>query len=99
MAIDRRSLDRAADYVRSWLAYRYPYSNLTGYAAAISWRGEVGLNEASGYADLGRGTVLTPGHIFRVASHSKTFTATALMQLAEKERLRLDEPVVSFLPW
>jgi len=99
MVMDRRSLDRAADYLRSWLAYRYPYSNLTGYAVGISWRGEVVLNEACGHADLRRGTALTPSHIFRVASHSKTFTATALMQLAEKGRLRLDEPVVSFLPW
>lgn len=97
--MDRRSLDRAADYLRSWLAYRYPYSSLTGYVAAVSWRGEVVLNEASGYADLARGVPLSPGHIFRVASHSKTFTATALMQLAEKGRLRLDEPLVTFLPW
>ncbi|HTW06379.1 MAG TPA: serine hydrolase domain-containing protein, partial [Acidimicrobiales bacterium] len=99
MATDRGSLDRAADYLRSWLAYRYPYSNLTGYTVAISWRGEVVLNEAYGEADVGEGTALTPGHVFRVASHSKTFTATALMQLAEKERLRLDDRVVSFLPW
>jgi len=97
--MDRRSLERAADYVRSWLAYRYPYSNLTGYVVAISWRGEMIVDEANGQADVVRGSALTPGHIFRVASHSKTFTATALMQLAEKGRLRLDEPVVSFLPW
>jgi D-alanyl-D-alanine carboxypeptidase len=99
MAVDRRSLDRAADYLRSWLAYRYEYSNLTGYVAAISWKGDMVLNEACGLADVGRGTVLEPGHIFRVASHSKTFTATALMQLAEEGRLRLDDPVANFLPW
>ena len=99
MAMDQRSLDRASDYLRSWLAYRYPYSNLTGYTVAISWKGEAVLGEASGYADLGRKTALTPGHIFRVASHSKTFTATALLQLAEKGLLRLDEPVAKFLPW
>ena len=42
---------------------------------------------------------LSPAHIFRVASHSKTFTATALMQLAERGRLRLDDPAAVFLPW
>lgn len=99
MSLDRHSLDRAAGYLHSWLAYRYPGSNLTGYAVAISWRGELVLNEAFGFADMDRREALSPGHIFRVASHSKTFTATALMQLAEIERLRLDEPVVNFLPW
>lgn len=99
MAINQRSLDRARGYLSSWLAYRRRYANITGYAVAISWRGELVLNEAFGYADL-RGLVeLTPAHIFRIASHSKTFTATALMQLVERGRLHLDDPAVAFLPW
>ena len=99
MAINRRSLDRAVGYLSSWLAYRCPYAHVTGYAVAISSRGELVLNEAFGYADLQGPVELTPAHIFRVASHSKTFTATALMQLAERGRLRLDDRAASFLPW
>lgn len=99
MAINRRSLDRSVEYLRSWLAYRRPYANVTGYAVAISWRGDLVLNEAFGYADLAGPVELTPAHIFRVASHSKTFTATALMQLAERGRLRLDDPASTFLTW
>jgi D-alanyl-D-alanine carboxypeptidase len=99
MAINRRSLDRAGEYLSSWLAYRQPYANVTGYVVAISWRGELVFNEAFGYADLSGPVALTPGHIFRVASHSKTFTATALMQLAERGRLRLDDPAAAFLQW
>ena len=99
MATSRRSLDRGVEYLSSWLSYRHPYTNITGYAVAISWRGELVLNEAYGYADLRGPVALTPAHIFRVASHSKTFTATALMQLAERGRLRLDDPATAFLPW
>ena len=99
MATNRRSLDRAAEYLNSWLAYRHPYANVTGYAVAISWRGELVLNEAFGYADLTGPVALTPAHIFRVASHSKTFTATALMQLGEHGRLRLDDRVAAYIPW
>lgn len=99
LAINRRSLDRAVGYLSSWLAYRRPYANVTGYAVAISWRGELVLNEAFGYADLQGPVELTPAHIFRVASHSKTFTATALMQLVERGRLHLDDRAASFLPW
>ena len=36
---------------------------------------------------------------FRMASHSKLFTATAIMQLREEGKLQLDDPVVQHLPW
>jgi hypothetical protein len=52
MATGRRSLDRGVEYLSSWLSYRHPYTNITGYAVAVSWRGELVLNEAYGYADL-----------------------------------------------
>ena len=38
---------------------------------------------------------MTPRHRFRVASHSKSFTATAILRLKEEARLRLDDPVGS----
>lgn len=57
------------------------------------------MNEAYGYADLEKKTKLTPQHIFRIASHSKTFTATALMQLQEQGKLRIDDYVIDYLPW
>jgi CubicO group peptidase (beta-lactamase class C family) len=34
-----------------------------------------------------------------MASHSKVFTATAIMQLKDQGKLRLDDPVVKYLPW
>ncbi|MBN1148269.1 MAG: beta-lactamase family protein [Anaerolineales bacterium] len=37
--------------------------------------------------------------IFHMASVSKPFTATALMQLAEQGKVRLDTPVVAYLPY
>jgi CubicO group peptidase (beta-lactamase class C family) len=36
---------------------------------------------------------------FRMASHSKLFTATAIMQLRERGKLHLDDPVSKHLPW
>ena len=38
---------------------------------------------------------MTPATKFRMASHSKLFTATAIMQLREQGKLRLDDPVAS----
>jgi CubicO group peptidase (beta-lactamase class C family) len=50
------------------------------------------MSTAHGLADMENGIRLTPAHLFRIASHSKTFTATAVMQLVEQGRLRLDDP-------
>ncbi|MER8170560.1 serine hydrolase domain-containing protein, partial [Acinetobacter baumannii] len=36
--------------------------------------------------------------IFDLASISKLFTSTAVMQLYEKELIKLDEPVAAYLP-
>ena len=42
---------------------------------------------------------MTPETKFRMASHSKLFTAIAIMQLREEGKLRLDDPVEKYLPW
>lgn len=59
---------------------------------------DIVLSTAHGWADLENRTPLTPRHLFRVASHSKTFTATAVLQLVEAGRLRLDDRVEQWLP-
>lgn len=53
---------------------------------------------AHGQADIETGVPLTDRHLFRIASHSKTFTATAVLQLVEAGRLRLDDPISAWLP-
>ena len=40
-----------------------------------------------------------PSHLFRIASHSKTFTATAVLQLVGDGRLRLDDRLAEHLPF
>jgi CubicO group peptidase (beta-lactamase class C family) len=41
---------------------------------------------------------LTEQHLFRIASHSKTFTATAALQLVERGLLRLDDTAGQHVP-
>ena len=52
-----------------------------------------------GVADTAAKRPMTPQTKFRMASHSKLFTATAVMQLREQGKLRLDDPVSKYLPW
>lgn len=86
-------------YADQWLAYQQERRDLPGIAVAIRHDGETLLAKGYGFANLERREPLTPAHIFRVASHSKTFTATAVMQLVEGGRLRLDDRLADYIPW
>jgi len=90
-------LPPALDYVRQWLGYQMRASEQPGCAIAVVWRGQVVLDEAFGHADLGAGEALTPRHRHRVASHSKTFTAAAVMKLREQGRVSLDDPAGKYV--
>jgi CubicO group peptidase (beta-lactamase class C family) len=60
--------------------------------------GRMTLTKGYGYADRERKIPVIPDKtVFRVASVSKPFTATAVMQLCERGRLRLDENVNHYL--
>jgi len=48
---------------------------------------------------LETGEPLTPEHVFHMASVSKPFVASAVMQLVEQGRMNLDERVVTYLPY
>jgi CubicO group peptidase (beta-lactamase class C family) len=86
------------DYYRDWLSYRRWFLRIPGVQAAVVEDGALRLAASSGVSELGSGQPLTDQHLFRVASHSKTFTAVAVLQLAEAGRLRLDDTVATHLP-
>lgn len=83
----------ALAYLPQWLAFQLRASEQPGCALAVAWRGEVVLEAAFGCADLATGEALTPRHRFRVASHSKSFTAAAIMKLREQGKVKLDDAV------
>jgi CubicO group peptidase (beta-lactamase class C family) len=89
----------AAAYARSWVEYRQRTYAIPGVSFAIAHDGEVVAAHAVGKADLERDVDLRTDHTFRIASHSKTFTATAVLQLAERGRLRLDDTAGTHVPW
>jgi D-alanyl-D-alanine carboxypeptidase len=88
----------AAPYLESWLDHQRRRLRVPGVQAAVRVGEQLVLDTALGVADLTTGEPLTAGHLFRIASHSKTFTATAVLQLVEAGRLRLDDPVAQWVP-
>lgn len=87
----------ALAYYESWLGFRQHYLRVPGVQAAVYVDDGVALSAAHGRADVEAGAPLTPQHLFRIASHSKTFTATATFRLAERGLLRLDDTAGSWL--
>jgi D-alanyl-D-alanine carboxypeptidase len=88
-----RWLPAALDYIPRWIEFQMRESQQPGCVVAVAERGRIVLEAAFGHADLDAKTPLTPRHRFRVASHSKSFTAAGVMKLRERGRLRLDDPI------
>ncbi|WP_157720267.1 serine hydrolase domain-containing protein [Friedmanniella luteola] len=84
--------------VDRWVDYRLWHARTPGAQVALGVAGVPFFSRAYGYADLERAVPMTTGHLFRIASHSKTFTATLVLQLVEQGRLGLDDPVGTHLP-
>ena len=91
-------LQRAAAYIPTWIDYQFRLPGHVGCLLAVVHEGELVLEYAAGSANLATAEPLTPRHRFRVASHSKSFTAAGLMLLREAGRLKLDDAVGLFVP-
>jgi CubicO group peptidase (beta-lactamase class C family) len=71
---------------------------LPGATAGVIAGGGLAWSAGAGFADVARRRVPDPATLYRIASITKTFTATAIMRLAEAGRLHLDDPAVAHLP-
>ncbi|MCK0118868.1 beta-lactamase family protein [Isoptericola sp. S6320L] len=85
-------------YLHHWVATQAGIARTPGVQYAVLVRGEVVLDGAWGVTDLTSGTPLRGDHLFRVASHSKTFTATAVARLVERGEMRLDDALAAHVP-
>ena len=97
--IRKDRLKAAVKYIAGWLDVNYRDSRLPGFVVAIQHGDELVFNQAYGYADQVNKVAMQPEHVFRIASHSKTFTATAIFQLYEAGKLRLDDKISTYLEW
>lgn len=64
---------------------------VVGLSVAVVKKGEIVYTNSFGLKDIESNTPLTNQNLFRIASISKSFSATSVMQLAEAKKLSLDD--------
>ncbi|MFD2044813.1 serine hydrolase domain-containing protein [Ornithinibacillus salinisoli] len=77
---------------------RMEQEHIPGAAVAVSKHGKIIYEQGFGVSDVKTQEPVTPDTIFGVASVTKSFTALAIVTLAEEGKLSLDDPVIRHLP-
>lgn len=89
--------DLASD-IQSIVDAEMAANHVTGAVVGV-WRGGEEVTVfARGYADVASGIPLTVADHFRIASITKTFTTTRVLQLSDAGLLSLDDPIGSYVP-
>ncbi len=83
----------------TWVESQLAYKGIPGMCVAIVHDQKVIYSRGFGYANIMGKRETTPETLYRIASHSKMFTAISIMQLRDGGQLRLDDPVDKYLPW
>ncbi|MFP3241199.1 MAG: serine hydrolase domain-containing protein, partial [Caldivirga sp.] len=88
------------DYGRleEFILNRMRESRLPGLSIGLIKNGELVYSRGFGFRDIERGLPATPGTIYGVGSITKSFTALAILKLAEEGRLCLQDQVEKYVP-
>ncbi len=71
---------------------------LPGAAVGVVRGDELAWSAGIGFADVAARRAPQVSTLYRIASITKTFTGTAILQLRDEGRLHLDDPAVEHLP-
>ena len=74
-------------------------SDAPGLAVGVVQDGELIYAKGFGVVNLETGGEVTPRTLFHMASITKPFVATSIVQLLEQEKLSLDDRIVEHLPY
>src|SRR6185503_8537609 len=88
----------AIDLLSAWIESQMAYAGQPALSIGIVHDQQLVWAAGFGHTALG-GARATPDTLYRIASLTKLFTSTALLQLRDAGRLQLDDPIVKHLPW
>jgi len=89
----------AVDLLSAWIEAQMAYADQPGLSIGIVHDQELVWAAGFGRARLEPDRPATPDTLYRIASITKLFTSTAVLQLRDAGRLQLDDPIARHLPW
>jgi CubicO group peptidase (beta-lactamase class C family) len=96
---EREEVASALRLFEAWVESQLAYRGLPGMSVGVVYDKDLIWAKGFGYADLDGKTPAAPDTVYRIASISKLFTSTALLQLRDAGKLQLDDPVARHLAW
>ncbi|MFN8491462.1 MAG: serine hydrolase domain-containing protein [Caldilineaceae bacterium] len=72
--------------------------HIPGVAYGVVVDGELIFTQGLGVRDVATGAPVDADTVFRIASMTKSFAALAILQLRDAGKVRLDEPVATYIP-
>lgn len=96
---EKSSLQSKIEIIETWLEAHRIYKELPGISIAIISDQDLLYANGFGYSDCDLKNPAISTTLYRIASITKTFTCTAIMQLRDRGLLDLDDTVSRHLPW
>jgi len=94
----QEALVRVWPALASFYAERVRQAGIVGSGLVVVSGGQIAAEHHEGFQDLGSRRAVDRDTIYHWASITKTLTGIAVMQLRDRGRLRLDDPVVDYIP-
>lgn len=89
----------AVDYVTKQINLFKTEKGIPGIAFGLMHNSELIYASGVGERVVGSGDAPTADSVFRIASMTKSFTATAILKLQDRGLLKLEAPITDYLPW
>jgi CubicO group peptidase (beta-lactamase class C family) len=96
---DAAARTEALRVVDAWLDSVQAYQHIPSVSAGVVVGDDLVWSKGYGTIDASHTVSATPQTIYSICSISKLFTSLALMQLYEQGKVRLDDPITTYLPW
>lgn len=93
------AVNSAIDLLSAWIEAQMAYKGQPGLSIGIVYDQELVWARGFGLANVQAQVPASPNTIYRIASITKLFTSTAILQLRDAGKLQLDDPLGKHLPW
>ena len=96
---EREARAEALRVASVWLDSVQVYQHIPSISAGVGHRRRPCLVRGFGTIDAAHSVPASAQTIYSICSISKLFTSISLMQLVESGKVRLDDPITTYLPW